>query len=131
MALSDDLLIHPLRLSAVRQEVASLVTELRATAGFLVDEEGTPFATVGHMEFRLPHPLTNLGGGDALLEALVGESPGGPSGKDEGEGSRYIVERVGTRALLALLLESPLLPSGQRTMRRRVRLAAKAIRKLL
>ena len=129
MALSDDLLIHPLRLSAVRQEVASLVTELRATAGFLVDEEGTPFATVGHMEFRLPHPLTDLGGGDALLEALVGESPGGPSGKDEGEGSRYIVERVSKRALLALLLESPLRP--HRTMRRRVRLTAKAIRRLL
>ena len=126
---ADDLLIHPLRLSAVRQEVASLVTELRATAGFLVDEEGTPFATVGHMEFRLPHPLTDLGGGDALLEALVGESPGGPSGKDEGEGSRYIVERVSKRALLALLLESPLRP--HRTMRRRVRLTAKAIRRLL
>ena len=134
MALSDDLLIHPRRLSAVRQEVASLVAELKATTGFLVDEEGTPFATVGHMEFRLPHPLTNLGGGDALLKALVGESPGGPGGpggNDEGEGSRYIVVRVGKRALLALLLESPLRSSGHRTMRRRVRLTAKAIRRLL
>ncbi len=133
MALSDDLLIHPRRFSAVRQEVAGLVAESRATAGFLVDEEGTPFATVGHMEFRFPHPLTNLGGGDALLKALVGESPGGPGGpggNDEG-GSRYIVERVGKRALLALLLESPLRSSGHRTMRRRVRLTAKAIRRLL
>ena len=123
-------MIHPRRLSAVRQEVASLVTELKATAGFLVDEEGTPFATVGHIEFRFPHPLTNLSGGDALLKALVGESPGGPGGNDEG-GSRYIVERVGKRALLALLLESPLRSSGHRTMRRRVRLTAKAIRRLL
>ncbi len=127
MALSDDLLICPHRLTAVRQEVAGLVVELKATAGFLVDEEGTPFATVGHMEFRLPHPLTNLGGGDALLKALVGEGLGA---KDEGEGSRYIVERVGTRALLALLLESPAPASEQRAMRRRVRLTAKAIARL-
>ena len=80
------------------------------------------------MEFRLPHPLTNLGGGDALLKALVGEGLGA---KDEGEGSPYIVERVGTRALLALLLESPLPASEQRAMRRRVRLTAKAIARLL
>ena len=128
MALSDDLLIQPHRLSAVRLEIASLVAELGATAGFLVDEEGTPFATVGHMEFRFPHPLTNLRGGDALLKALVGESPGE---KDEGEESRYIVELVGKRALLALLLESPLRPTGHRTMRRRIRVTAKAIARLL
>ncbi len=79
----------------------------------------------------MPHPLTNLGGGDALLEALVGESPGGPSGKDEGEGSRYIVERVGKRALLALLFESPLVATEQRAMHRRVRVTAKAIARLL
>ena len=128
MALSDDLLIYPHRLSTVRREVAGLVTELGATAGFLVDEEGTPFATVGHIEFRFPHPLTNLRGGDALLKALVGESPGG---KENGEGSRYIVERVGKRALLALLLESPLRSTGHRTMRRRIRVTAKAIARLL
>jgi hypothetical protein len=126
MALSDDLLSYPQRLSAVRQEVADLVAELKAVAGFLVDEEGTPFATVGHMEFRFPHPLTNLGGGDALLKALVGESR---SGKDEE--SRYLVERVGKRALLALFLESPLLATEQRAVRRRVRVAAKAIARLL
>ncbi len=128
MALSDDLLSHPHRFSAVRQEVAGLVVELKATAGFLVDEEGTPFATVGHVEFRLPHPLSNLDEGDALLKALVGEGLGD---KDEGEGSRYIVERVGKRALLALLLESPLLATEQRAMRRRVRVTAKAIARLL
>ena len=128
MALSDDLLIHPRRLSAVRQEVAGLVAELKVTAGFLVDEEGTPFATVGHLEFRLPHPLTNLGGGDALLKALVGESR---REKDEGERSRYIVERVGKRALLALLFESPLVATEQRAMHRRVRVTAKAIARLL
>lgn len=128
MALSDDLLSYPHRFSAVRREVAGLVVELKATAGFLVDEEGSPFATVGHVEFRLPHPLSNLGEGDALLKALVGEGLGD---KDEGEGSRYIVERVGTRALLALLLESPLLATEQRAMRRRVRVTAKAIARLL
>ena len=80
------------------------------------------------MEFRVPHPLTNLGGGDALLKALVGESR---REQDEGEGSRYIVERVGKRALLALLLESPLVATEQRAMRRRVRVRAKAIARLL
>jgi len=128
MALSDDLLNFPHRLSAVRKEVAGLVAAMKATAGFLVDEEGTPFATVGHMEFRFPYPLTNLGGGDTLLKALVGESRGV---QDEDEGSRYVVERVGKRALLVLLLESPLLASEQRAMRRRVRVAAKAIARLL
>ena len=128
MALSDELLIYPRRLSAVRQELAGLVAELKATAGFLVDEEGTPFAAIGHIEFHLPHPLTNLGGGDALLKALVGESR---RERDEGEGSRYIVERVGKRALLALLLESPLVATEQRATRRRVRVTAKAITRLL
>jgi len=127
MALSDDLLSYPQRLSAVRQEVADLVVELKAVAGFLVDEEGTPFATVGHMEFRFPHPLTNLVGGDALLRALVGESR---SGQEGDEGSHYIVERAGNRALLTLFLESPLLASEQRPMRRRVRATAKAIARL-
>ena len=122
MALSDDLLIYPKRLSAVRHEIAELVAELEATAGFLVDEDGTPFATVGHMEFRFPHPLTNLRGGEALLKALVGESP---SGKDDG--SHYVVERVGKRALMALLLEAPL-PAAAR---RRVKETSKAIARLL
>ena len=119
MALSDDLLYVPKKLTAMRHEVAALVDELGATAGFLVDEEGTPFATVGHMEFRYPHPLSNLRGGEALLKALVGET--------EGEGSRYVVERVGKRALLALLLESP----PDRTTRRRVRETAKVLNGLL
>ena len=118
MALSDDLLIYPKRLSAVRDAVAELVADLGATAAFLVDEDGTPFATVGHMEFRYPHPLTNLRDGEILLKALVGEN--------DSEGSRYIVERAGRRALLALLLEAPL----DRAARRHVRVRAKAIARL-
>jgi hypothetical protein len=119
MALSDDLLDAPRKLSAVRREISGLVGELGATAGFLIDEDGTPFATVGHMEFRLPHPLSNLRGGEALLKALVGEY--------EHAGSRYLVERVGRRALLALLLETP----QDRHARRRARATAKTIASML
>ena len=68
MALFNDLLIRLRRLSAVRQEVASLVAESKATAGFPGGEEGARVATVGHMDFRFPHPLTNLGGRHVLLE---------------------------------------------------------------
>jgi len=118
MALSDDLLDHPSKLSAVRREIDVLVDELDATAGFLIDEDGTPFATVGHVEFRMPHPLTNLRGGEALLRALVGEH--------ESHGSLYVIERVGRRALLALLTEPPQ-SHGDRATRRRVREPARTI----
>lgn len=119
MALSDELLDYPKRLAAVRREIAALVSELGAGAGFLVDEAGAPFATVGHMEFQFPHPLTHLGGGDAVLGALLGET-----GNDE---SPYLVERVGRRALLALSVDPP----HDRAARRRVRATAKAIAALL
>jgi hypothetical protein len=125
MSVSDELLDHPRRLAAIREQIETLVSELGARAGFLVDEDGRPFATVGSMEFRLPHPLTNLGDGEALLRALVGEKPA-----DAGDGG-YLVERVGARALLAVLLETPLSTPTRSATRRRVRDSATTIAKLL
>ena len=125
MAASDDLLEDPNRLSAVRTQIETIVAEHGARAGFLVDQDGVPFAAVGPMEFRLPHPLAHLHGGSALLDALVGEKP-----TDTGD-ERYVVERVGNKALLALLLEAPLPPAERRATRRRMRDSAKSIAKLL
>jgi len=125
MAVSDDLLHHPHRLSAVREQIESVVADLGATAGFLVDEEGTPFATVGHVEFQLPHPLPSLREGDALLNALVGEEP------SDVDGGRTLVERVGDRALLTLLFENPFPSSEKREARRRAQACARAVASLL
>lgn len=125
MSVSDDLLDDPRRLTAVREQIETLVGDLGATASFLVDEDGRPFATVGPMEFRLPHPLTSLGDGEALLQALVGETP------IDGVKGRYVVERVGPRALLAVLLETAQSAAQQRATRRRVQDSAKTIAKLL
>lgn len=125
MAVSDDLLHHPHRLSAVRKQIESVVADLGAAAGFLVDEDGTPFATVGHVEFQLPHPLPSLREGDALLKALVGEDP------SEVDGGRILVERVGDRALLTLLFEKPLPSTRKRATRRRSRDCARAVAHLL
>ena len=124
MALSDDLLAHPERLSAVRARLESLVSELDAAAGFLVDEEGTPFATVGHVEFGFPHPLSSLREGDALLKALLGQA-------SLDDASSCLVERVGRRALLALLLQAPPGPKEIRELRRRLRQSARELGALL
>lgn len=102
MALSDDLLADRDRMKRVRSGITALAREAGASVAFLVDEAGTPFATVGHVEFRLPHPLASLveeGGADAILGALVGEP--------QNHSSSVVVERLGARALLVLVLPSP------------------------
>ncbi|HSF18887.1 MAG TPA: hypothetical protein VLK65_25405 [Vicinamibacteria bacterium] len=97
MSLSDELLRAPEKLAAVRAELRSVLRETHAAAAFLVDEEGNPFATIGNIEFPLPHPLAGL---DALLEALLGER------ESESE-TRYVVERAGPRALVVLAFDNP------------------------
>ncbi|HEY7819402.1 MAG TPA: hypothetical protein VIG29_14355, partial [Vicinamibacteria bacterium] len=100
VSLSDDLLADPDRLGRLRAHLDALVREYSARAGFLVDEEGTPFAATGNVEFRLPHPLAGFleeGNGDAILAALVGESP------PVEPASAVIVERLSGRALLVLV----------------------------
>jgi hypothetical protein len=102
MALSDEILHARKKLSRVRGRIEELVAETGARAGFLVDEEGSPFAAVGNVEFRLPHPLAGLVGRGAnpLLLALLGEPPREDSG--------FVVESVSVRALLVLVTEAPL-----------------------
>jgi hypothetical protein len=102
MALSDEILADPVRRRRLRGRLLALVRESGASAAFLVDERGTPFATTGHVEFRLPHPLAGLvgeGAADAILGALVGEP--------ETEPSAVLVERLGARALLVLVFPRP------------------------
>jgi hypothetical protein len=103
MPLSDELLTDRKRMGLVRKRLRGLVGELGAAASFLVDEAGAPFASVGHVEFTLPHPVADL---DELLTALVGESV---EAEDEVTmASPYLVTRAGQRALLVLVVERPL-----------------------
>jgi hypothetical protein len=99
MALSDEVLAHPGKLAAVRARLRALGSAVDARASFLVDEDGNPFATVGHLEFQLPHPLAGLlgRGGEPLLQALLGEP--------QPEESGFVVERVLDRALVVVVLE--------------------------
>lgn len=110
MALSDEILVDPERMTRLRSRLEALARESGARAAFLVDEGGTPFATIGHVEFRLPHPLAGLveeGEADAILGALVGEPQRErPSG--------LVVERLSARALLVLILPRP--PSSRRRL---------------
>jgi hypothetical protein len=114
MALSDDVLADPARMRRVKTAVEAIARGARAA--FLVDEGGTPFATVGHVEFRLPHPLAGLedDAAGAVLGALVGE-PRGPSP------SSVVVERLSARALLVLVLPRPPSARERRSIRNRSR----------
>jgi len=100
MALSDEWLHGKLHQADVKSSIRQLVSTIDARAAFLVDEEGTPFATVGSVEFSLPHPLSKLDGGEALIGALVGEPPE--------KASHYVVSRAGSRALLVAWMDRPL-----------------------
>jgi hypothetical protein len=102
MALSDEILADPERMTRLRSRLEALARESGARAAFLVDEGGTPFATIGHVEFRLPHPLAGLveeGDADAILGALVA------SPRPNGLGPRR--ERLSARALLSRLSRPP------------------------
>jgi hypothetical protein len=123
MALSDEILKDPGRMTRLRGSLDVLARESGADAAFLVDEGGTPFATIGHVEFRFPHPLAGLvekGGADAILGALVGEPQAGrPSG--------VVVERLSPRALLVLVL--PRDPGSRRRVA--IRASARELSRLL
>lgn len=116
MAISDEILSSGDKLARVRSRLEVLVAEIGASAGFLVDEKGDPFAAVGHVEFRLPHPLAGLmkRGAEPLLGALVGEPP-------PGDDSRFLVERINERVLAVLVLDGPLSADRRRRARSRVR----------
>jgi hypothetical protein len=123
MALSDDLLADPDRMTRLRRRLEALARESGAGAAFLVDEGGTPFATIGYVEFRLPHPLAGFveqGDADAILGALVGE----PQAK---RASGLVVERLSARALLVLVL--PRAPGPRRRLA--IRSGAREIAEIL
>jgi hypothetical protein len=123
MALSDEILADPDRMTRLRSRLEALARESGAGAAFLVDEGGTPFATIGHVEFRLPHPLAGLvenGAADAILGALVGE----PQAE---RASGLVVERLSARALLVLVLSS----SPSRRRRLAIQASARELAELL
>lgn len=108
MSLSDEVLARPGGLAAIRHLLQQLVSDLGARSAFLVDERGVPFAALGSVEFRYPHPLSALAGGpggSSLLAALLGE-------RRRAAASDLLVRRAGSRALLAIVLETP--PAGRR-----------------
>ncbi len=117
MPLSDEIVADPARRTRLRQRVENVARACGATAAFLVDEGGTPFATIGHVEFRLPFPLANLveeGAADAILQALVGE----PQTRDL---SSVVVERLSPRALLVVLLPHSASARLRNAIRKRAR----------
>ena len=121
MSLSDEVISTPTRLTALRNALRELAERVGAEAAFLVDEHGTPFATVGHIEFAWPNPLTALDGSDAVLHALVGES--GPSN------GQVHVKRLSDRALLAVV--RPAEAESGSALRRGMDRAAKQLAPLL
>jgi hypothetical protein len=123
MALSDEMLASPAKLARTREELEAIVSRSDASAGFLVDEEGNPFATVGHVEFRLPHPLAGLveeDGAAPILEALLGET--GARVK-----SCYLVERLTDRCLVVLAFDSPIPAREREELRERARALASCL----
>ena len=83
-----------------RRIVAEWVRTTGASAAFLVDSVGQPFASVGHIDFEVPEGLgrfTNRQAEDAVLAALVGQRP--PS-----SGCR--VDSIGGLALMVTLFEA-------------------------
>ena len=123
-SLSDDLLAFPDRRVRIRAKLEELVAATRADAGFLVDESGSPFGAVGHVEFPMPHPVGSVPGGEALLSALVGESSDPTS-------SGFVVERVTDRALLVVVVGADASDRAVRSARREVARAAAPLRRLL
>jgi hypothetical protein len=114
VSLSDDLLADSERLGQLRERLEALVQKHSARGGFLVDEEGTPFAAIGNVEFRLPYPLAGFleeGNADAILAALVGESAAAEPA------SALVVERLSERALLVLVLVAPPSPRERASIR--------------
>jgi len=129
MSLSDEILAQPITLGKIRTVLKKLLDRLGARSAFLVDERGTPFAALGSVEFSYPHPLETLAsgaGGAELLDALVGEAGEAPRAE-----SPLLVVRVGSRALLALVLERPARGWRRRRAATRAQRAAEAIAKVL
>ncbi len=123
MSFSDEILARPATLRNLRQGLSRLSEELPLRSAFLIDETGTPFGAVGHVEFRFPHPLPASEGSDEdILAALLGE---------QDEESPVMLSQVCPRALLVVVLEHPLRGRRHRAARSRLREAADGLRRVL
>jgi hypothetical protein len=127
MSLSDRILARPHQMAHIRSVLSRLASELEAGSAFLIDEAGVPFAAVGHIEFRFPHPLPGLDGdasGEAILEKLLGIHQ-----KDDA--SPFLLSQVCKLALLVVVLEVPLASRKRRHALSRVKKTARELKTLL
>lgn len=125
MSFSDEILARPEALRNLRQDLTRLSEDLPLRSAFLIDETGTPFGAVGHVEFRFPHPLPASEGSGSdkdILAALLGE---------QDEESPVMLSQICPRALLVVVLEHPLRGRRHRAARSRLREAADRLRLLL
>ncbi len=125
MSLSDEIVARPAALRKLRRGLSQLSEKLPVRSAFLIDDRGTPFGAVGHVEFRFPHPLpTSKGSGsdEDILAALLGE---------QDEESPVMLSQICPRALLVVVLEHPLRGRRRRAARSRLREAADQLRPIL
>jgi hypothetical protein len=125
--LSDEILNHHENLRRIRVVLSALLDELEARSAFLIDEAGVPFAAVGNVEFRFPHPLPSSEGAepdDTILKALLGM-------ERTDESSPSLLFKVSPRALLVTIVEKPLQGRKRREALSRLEQAAGEIKSLL
>ena len=126
MSLSDELVRHP-NLDRLRRRISTLVSELDASSGFLVDEAGVVFAACGHMEFRFPNPHPQLAGLPSdkyILEALLGENR---KEKD----SPFVLLKVSPRALIVIGFDNTLTGRRRRIVKSRIKKKTEVLKELL
>jgi hypothetical protein len=127
VSLSDEILARRENLVRIRAILSGLLPELEARSAFLIDEAGVPFAAVGNVEFRFPHPLPSPEGeisDDAILKALLG------MGRSD-ESSPSLLFKASPRALLVTIVEKPLRGRKRREALSRLERAAGEIKPLL
>jgi hypothetical protein len=125
MSLSDEILARPDALRSIRRDLSALSKELPVRSAFLLDEAGTPFGAVGHVEFRFPSPLPisrDSASDEEILAALLGE---------QNEESAVMLSSICPRALLVVVFEQPLRGRRRRAVRARLRKAADALHPIL
>jgi hypothetical protein len=125
MSLSDEILARPKALQSLRQGLSRLSYDLPFRSAFLIDETGTPFGAVGHVEFRYPHPLPTSKGSasdEDILAALLGE---------QDEESPVMLSQICPRALMVVVLEHPLRGRRRRAARSRLQEASDELRRVL
>jgi hypothetical protein len=127
VSLSDEVLESRERRVRIRKVLSRLLTDLDARSAFLIDEAGVPFAAVGNVEFKFPHPLPDPTGDesdDVILKALLG------LGRTD-ESSSSLLFKASSRALLVTVLERPLEGKKHREAMSRIEQAGDELRPML